>query len=230
LERTPNVTSGIIADVPERGYCHCMGNSSGPGLWLALGLLTAGLGQGCAHGTTNAGAYTPSRSAPAAPPQTKAYTPPNPQAYQVPANLPRPAASADGVQASDFRPQFALSSRGDRSTVALPHTIPSPPATVGPTTKPALTSELRTGMNPTQRSFADADIARSIRDRGRYVQCGLLDSTSVQVQATVYDGSAGAVSVVSTPDNAVLNACIARAVQGISWARELSVRNVDVRF
>jgi hypothetical protein len=169
------------------------------------------------------------------PPRANADAPANPQPYQVtPASHPGPASSATtetaGAQRSDFEAAHGLSSRDDRLPMVEPRTIPLPSATAQPVAKPVLATELRTGMNPTTQPISDANVAKSIRDRGRYARCGLPADTSVRVQATIYDGSAVTVTVVSTPPNAAQDQCIAQAVREISWVRELTVRNVDVAF
>jgi hypothetical protein len=114
--------------------------------------------------------------------------------------------------------------------MVAPRTIPLPSSTAQPVAKPALSAELRTGVNPTTQPISDATVAKSIRDRGRYARCGLPASTRVQVQATFYDGAAVTVTVVSTPPNAAQDQCIAQAVREISWVREMTVRTVDVTF
>jgi hypothetical protein len=205
--------------------------------WLEIGAAAAALGLGCAETASSARSHAPNRPMPAyvvsPPARATVFSPVNPQAYQVPATPPRSASNATtaGAQASDFRP-LALSSRGDRrEAVAWQHTMPSAPTTVPSAGQPLLGTELRTGLKPTmpQPPLA-ADFARPITDRGRYAGCGLPEPTRLHVQATIYDGSTVTVDVNSTPNNAALDQCIVNAVRQISWARNLSVRNVDVTF
>jgi hypothetical protein len=131
----------------------------------------------------------------------------------------------------DYGPQLQLSSRGERrATAAWPQASPSPSATAATPAKPPGAEELRAGRSPVEPSQSDAAFAKPIRERGRYTHCGLADSTRVEVHATIYDGSAVSVNVVTSPENAALNVCVGKTVRDISWARELIVRNVDVSF
>jgi hypothetical protein len=206
---------------------------------LQIGAVAAALGLGCVGNASNARTYAPNRPTPAnvSSPSARATAnpPTNPQTYQEAANRPRLASNATtptaGVQASDFRP-LALSSQGDRhEAVAREHPMPSPPATVLRTDKPVLRTELRMGLTPkAPQPLSDAGFARPITDRSKYASCGLPEPTHVHVQATIYDGSAVSVGADSTPDNAALDQCVVNTVRGISWARDLNVRKVDVTF